>query len=71
MKIRVILEVEVVHGESFRGIFTVFLKTKSEHWAVETFKGVSEEESKFAFCFCLREIGKRQLEKKSCFNPLF
>ncbi len=52
VKIRVILEVEVVHGESFRGIFTVFLKTKSEHWAVETFKGVSEEESKFAFCFC-------------------
>ena len=52
MKIRVILEVEVVHGESFRGIFTVFLKTKSEHWAVETFNGVSEEESKFAFCFC-------------------
>lgn len=52
MKIRVILEVEVVHGESFRGIFTVFLKTKSEHWAVETFKGASEEERRLAFCFC-------------------
>ena len=51
-KIRVILEVEVVHGESFRGIFTAFLKTKSGHRAVETFKGVSEEESRLAFCFC-------------------
>ena len=32
--------------------FTVFLKTKSEHWAVETFKGASEEERRLAFCFC-------------------
>ena len=67
MKIRVILEVEVVHGESFRGIFTVFLKTKSEHWAVETFKGVSEEESKFAFCFCSWGDRKAAVREKILF----
>ena len=51
-RMRTIWKAEVVHGESFRGVFTVFLKMKSGHWALEACRGVSLKRSKLAFCFC-------------------
>lgn len=69
-RMRTIWKAEVVHGESFRGVFTVFLKMKSGHWALEACRGVSLKRSKLAFCFCFRAVEKRQLEKKSGLTSL-